>query len=111
MRKLFSKNTLIISLLLIVVFFAGNYVQMTRAQGPITSGFYFLRRPPVPDHIKEGAREGLILEINRLTMLSTIPLGDPDVTDYVGNPIVWDQAQLDAVTAEIARLQLLLDEF
>ena len=114
MRKLLSKETIIIGLLgLLVIIGLGNYVGMTRAQlpGSITTGFWFMRRRPVPEHIKQGAREGLAHEINRLTMLSGIELGDPNVTDYIGNPVTWDQAQLDAVIAEISRLQALLDQF
>lgn len=82
------------------------------AQGPtVTSGFGFIRKPRIPDHIIQGAREGIVHEIYRLTMLATIPLNTTDVTDYVGNPIVWDQPQLDAVNAKITELQTLLAQF
>jgi hypothetical protein len=109
-----KKEIAIISLLAILVLIGiGNLVQITRAQtpGPVTSGFWFMRRPPVPAHIKGGAEVALVMEINRLTLLSTIPLDDPHITDYIGNPIIWDQDQLDAVNAEITRLQLLLNDF
>ncbi len=102
--------TIIIIGLLILVLIS---LQSIRAQPPgvVTSGFWFMRKPQVPDHIKQGAREGLVLEINRLTILATIPLNDPDIIDYIGNPIIWDQAQLDAVNVKIAELQALLAQY
>ena len=111
MKQICSKETVVIVLLTVLtVVSIGNFVR-AQQPGPITSGFWFMRRKPVPEHVKEGAKHAVVMEINRLTLLTSIPLGDTDVTDYVGNPITWDQSQLDAVIAEITRLQLTLDEF
>ncbi len=73
--------------------------------------YFFWRRPPVPDHIIEGAKAGLANEIGKLVAMAEHPVGYPHLVDIDGSPVVWDQTKIDEANAEIARLNAELAKF
>ena len=111
MKMKVNGQFMVTALLLVVIIFllCGNFVLQSRAQGtPMGKGFWFWKKPAPPQAMIDADRDYLEAEIERLQILVAIPVGNEAMTDCGGNLVTWDQAMIDALSAEIGRKQQLL---
>jgi len=106
-----STGSIIVALLVILTLATVGNMVSSRAQAPTPQdGFWFTKKPSLPQATKEWNIIAAENYLDRLTGQGEWVAGEEGIIDGAGNSIEWTQAHADDVDAEIIKItQILAD--